>query len=54
MKKLTFKMNTYAAMIVVGISMFAKGFAKIVPFIIAVAVGYGFSAAFGFSIEIRT
>jgi uracil permease len=32
---------------VVGISMFAKGFAKIVPFIIAVAVGYGFSAAFG-------
>jgi uracil permease len=32
---------------VVGISMFAKGFMKIVPFIIAVAVGYGFSAAFG-------
>jgi uracil permease len=32
---------------VVGISMFAKGFMKIVPFIIAVAVGYGFSAIFG-------
>jgi len=32
---------------VVGIAMFTKGFVKIVPFIIAVAVGYGFSAAFG-------
>jgi uracil permease len=32
---------------VVGISMFTKGFLKIVPFIIAVLVGYAFAALFG-------
>ena len=32
---------------VVGISMFAKGFLKVVPFIIAVLVGYAFAALFG-------
>jgi uracil permease len=31
----------------VGISSFAKGFLKIVPFLIAILVGWGFSAIFG-------
>jgi len=32
---------------VVGISLFTKGFFKIIPFIIAILVGYTFSAIFG-------
>ena len=32
---------------VVGVSLLGKGFFKIVPFLIAVLVGYGFAAAFG-------